>query len=53
MEAGIRAAACTSEFHRRLALTQSKTVAGNADYAIFPIPPAAPYFEDNQLSHSL
>lgn len=32
-----------------IAETIAKTVAGNADYAIFPIPPAAPYFEDNQL----
>src|SRR3979409_1216934 len=29
--------------------TIAKTVAGNADYAVFPIPTAAPYVEDNQL----
>ncbi len=48
-EAGIVAVHVPPSSTDAIADTIAKTVAGNADYAIFPIPPAAPYFEDNQL----
>jgi len=48
-EAGIRAVHVPPSSTDAIADTIAKTAAGNADYAIFPIPPAAPYFEDNQL----
>lgn len=49
IEAGILAIHVPASSADAIADTIAKTVAGTADYAIFPIPPAAPYFEDNQL----
>jgi tripartite-type tricarboxylate transporter receptor subunit TctC len=48
-EAGILAVHVPPGSTDAIAETIAKTVAGNADYAVFPIPTAAPYFEDNQL----
>src|SRR3977135_2599418 len=49
IEAGILAVHVPPSSTDAIADTIAKTVAGNADYAIFPIPTAAPYFEDNQV----
>src|SRR3977135_3502213 len=49
IEAGIVAVHIPPSSTDAIADTIAKTVAGNADYAIFPIPPAAAYLEANQL----
>jgi tripartite-type tricarboxylate transporter receptor subunit TctC len=49
LEAGVLAVHLPPSSTDAITDTIAKTVAGNADYAVFPIPPAAPYFEDNRL----
>jgi len=49
IEAGIVAVHVPASATDSIVDTIARTVAGSADYAIFPIPPAAPFFENGQL----